>query len=331
MLQVENFTLRNRITSLGAPTPVSADYLTASQVAAMIAAGLECQFSADGESWHAAQQPGDAFLRMRVRNSGGVWSDAFRLLAGPKGEPGRDAFLYVAYASDANGTGLSATQSNSLKYRAEIHTSEEMRELSAADFAGKWVKYIGDDGAGVGDMTRAVYDADGDGVVDRSRTADSADSVAWADVRGKPSGFAPEAHTHGMEALSDPVRQRTRTEANPTALCLDIPVLINSATQSGATLAIDFPRILETAGGAAYAGQPGDCLTWEYHVKCSATVTSVAVGGLESSMEIVSIPDTLPLVSGSATWHVFAIRGMYRSGAANGLRLQVNYCYSYGG
>ena len=93
VLQVENFTLRNRITSLGAPTPVSADYLTASQVAAMIAAGLECQFSADGESWHAVQQPGDAFLRMRVRNSGGVWSDAFRLLAGPKGEPGRKAFL----------------------------------------------------------------------------------------------------------------------------------------------------------------------------------------------------------------------------------------------
>ena len=113
------------------------------------------------------------------------------------------------------------------------------------------VKYIGDDGAGVGDMTRAVYDADGDGVVDRAKSADSADSVAWADVRGKPSGFAPEAHTHGMEALSDPVRQRTRTEANPTALCLDLPVLINSATQTGATLAIDFPRILETAGDAA--------------------------------------------------------------------------------
>lgn len=205
-----------------------------------------------------------------------------------------------------------------------------MQELSAADFAGKWVKYIGDDGAGVGDMTRTVYDADGDGVVDRSRTADSADSVAWADVRGKPSGFAPEAHTHGMEALSDPVRQRTRTEANPTALCLDIPVTINSATQTGATLAIDFPRILETAGGAAYAWQPGDCLTWEYHVKCSATITSVAVGGLESSMEAISIPDTLPLINGSATWHVFAIRGMYRSGAANSLRLQVNYCYSYG-
>ena len=179
-------------------------------------------------------------------------------------------------------------------------------------------------------MKASVYDTDEDGVVDRAKTADSADSVAWADVEGKPSAFAPEAHRHGMEAVSDPVRQRTRTEADPTALYLDIPVIINSVTAGGATLHIDFPHILERADGAAFAGQPGDCLTWEYHVKCSAEVTSVAIGGLESTMEIVSIPDTLPLVNGSATWHVFAIRGMYRNGAANNLRLQVNYCYSYG-
>ncbi len=331
ILQVENFTLRNRITSIGTPTPVSADYLTASQVAALVASGLECQFSHDGDHWHPEQDEEDAFLRMRVESVGGLWSDAIRLPQGPPGERGLDSFMYVAYASDAEGTGFSLVQSDNLKWRAEIHLAYEPEELTAADFAGKWVKYIGDDGAGVGDMRKDVYDTDGDGVVDRAKTADSADSVAWADVRGKPQAFAPSAHTHGMEALSDPVRQRTRTEANPTALCLDIPVIINSATQSGANLAIDFPRILETAGGAAYAGQPGDCLTWEYHVKCSATVTSVAVGGLESSMEIVSVPDTLPLINGSATWHVFAIRGMYRSGAANNLRLQVNYCYSYGG
>ena len=211
ILQVENFTLRNRITSIGEPTPVSADYLTASQVAAMIAAGLECQFSADGESWHAAQQPGDAFLRMRVEGAGGLWSDAIHLPSGPKGERGLDSFMYVAYASDAEGTGFSLVQSDNLKWRAEIHLPSEQEELTAADFEGKWVKYIGDDGTGVGDMRKDVYDTDGDGVVDRAKSADSAASVEWADVRGKPQTFAPEAHTHGMEALSDPVRQRTRT------------------------------------------------------------------------------------------------------------------------
>ena len=103
----------------------------------------------------------------------------------------------------------------------------------------------------VGDMKASVYDADGDGVADRAKRADAADSVsvAWGNIADRPDTFTPATHTHGMEALSDPVRQRTRTEANPTALCLDIPVTINSATQTGATLAIDFPRILETAGG----------------------------------------------------------------------------------
>lgn len=330
ILQVENFTLRNRITSIGAPTPVSADYLTASQVAALVAAGLDCQFSNDGDHWHPEQDEDDAWLRVRVTGSGGPWSDAIQLPRGPRGEPGLDSFMYVAYASDADGTGFSLTQANNLKWRAEIHLADEPEELTAADFAGKWVKYIGDDGAGVGDMKASVYDTDGDGVVDRAARADAADAVDWTDVQGRPEAFAPAAHRHGMEDVSDPVRQRTRTAANPDTLCLDTPVLFNSATQDGATLYIDFPRILETAGGAAYAGQPGDCLTWEYHVKCSAEVTSVAIGGLQSTMEAITVPSSLPLVGGAATWHVFAVRGLYKSGAANSLRLQVNYCYSYG-
>lgn len=329
VLQVENFTLRNRITSLGAPTPVSADYLTASQVAAMIAAGLECQFSADGESWHAVQQPGDAFLRMRVRNSGGVWSDAFRLLAGPKGEPGRDAFLYVAYASDANGTGFSTTQSNSLKYRAEIHTSEEMHELSAEDFAGKWVKYLGEDGEGTGDMRKDEYDTDNDGKVDSAAQADTALAVAWDNVTGRPEGFTPTPHVHSQGDLKDPVRQTVRRESNPATLYLDSQILVNSTTVSEPMLAINFTAIRETPGGNDYTVASDDFLTWEYHVRCSSNVTSVAIGSLESSMVPVSIPDTLPLVNGHATWHVFTIRAIYKSGATGNRVLQVNYCYSY--
>ena len=157
--------------------------------------------------------------------------------------------MYVAYASDAEGTGFSLVQSDNLKWRAEIHLDMELENPTAEDFASRWVKYIGGDGTGVGDMKASVYDADGDGVADRAKRADAADSVAWGNIADRPDTFTPATHTHGMEALSDPVRQRTRTEANPTALCLDIPVTINSATQTGATLAIDFPRILETAGG----------------------------------------------------------------------------------
>lgn len=330
ILQVENFTLRNRITSLGTPTPVSADYLTASQVAALIAAGLECQFSADGETWHGAQGDGEDHVRFRFRNTGGVWSEAVLLQPGPQGEPGRSTYTYVAYASSASGDNFSATPSNALKYRAEIHADEEMTEFSAADFAGKWVKYIGDDGTGVGDMKAEIYDADSDGVVDRAKTADDADSVAWEHIAGAPEAFPPASHTHGMEAISDPVRQTTRSEASPNTLYLNKAVLLNSALINSPTLNIDFTSVKTAPGGANYSGVQGDMLTWEYHVKAAQNITSVAVGSLNSSMTAVNIPDSLPLIGGQNTWHVFTIRGIYRAGAVNNLSLQVNYCYSYG-
>ena len=114
ILQVENFTLRNRITSIGEPTPVSADYLTASQVAALIAAGLDCQFSRDADHWHPEQDEEDAYLRMRVTGSSGPWSDAILLPTGQPGPRGHDSYTCIAYASDADGTGFSLTQANSL-------------------------------------------------------------------------------------------------------------------------------------------------------------------------------------------------------------------------
>ena len=50
----------------------------------------------------------------------------------------------------------------------------------------------GADGGGAGDMTKAVYDTDGDGKVNAAVIADSAHSVAWEDVTGKPSQLKTE-------------------------------------------------------------------------------------------------------------------------------------------
>ena len=47
----------------------------------------------------------------------------------------------------------------------------------------------GADGIGAGDMTKAVYDPDGDGKVDAAVVADTANAVAWDDVTGKPEKF----------------------------------------------------------------------------------------------------------------------------------------------
>lgn len=331
VLQIENFTVRNRITSLGNPTNIAPDYLTAAQVTAMIAAGVTLQFSVNAEDWHDAQADSDRYIRFRSASGvGAQWSEPLKMAEGAKGDPGVDAFCYVAYASDAAGDGFSFTPSNTLKYRAELHSTVEIAELSAADFVeAVWVKYIGDDGQGMGDMLASVYDPDGDGKVNSAVSADSAAAVPWSGVSGKPSSFAPSAHTHAMAEVTNPVYQREYSAANPKTLFLDYPIIRNTTVNTSADLAIDFTSILATVGGVAYAGVAGCMLTWEYHAPCSQTVTGITIGSTDNSMVGIDIPETLPLKNNAATVHVFVIRAVYKSGAVNNLRLQVNYAYSY--
>lgn len=58
-------------------------------------------------------------------------------------------------------------------------------------------KYVDDKMAasGSGDMTKAVYDTNEDGVVDK------AEAVPWSGVTGKPSTFPPSTHTHTPESI----------------------------------------------------------------------------------------------------------------------------------
>lgn len=58
-------------------------------------------------------------------------------------------YIYIAYASDTNGTGFSTTPSGSLKYIGVLNTTTLVNDLNASYYVGKWFKYIGDDGAGV--------------------------------------------------------------------------------------------------------------------------------------------------------------------------------------
>ena len=46
-------------------------------------------------------------------------------------------------------------------------------------------------------------------------------------------------------------------------------------------------------------------------------------------MAAINIPETLKLLNGNATVHVFVIRAVYKSGAVNNTRMQANYAYSY--
>ena len=113
--------------------------------------------------------------------------------AGAPGAPGKDgksAYLYVAYASSATGAGFSLTPTNSLKFRAEIHTDTPIASPALADFSGAtWVKYIGDDGTGGtgtgnGDMLKSIYDTDGNNVVDAAEKLQVAHKIGDASFDG---------------------------------------------------------------------------------------------------------------------------------------------------
>lgn len=120
--------------------------------------------------------------------------------AGADGADGVSSYTYVAYASDASGAGFSLTPSNALKFRAEIHTTTAIETPDAEDFAGAtWVKYIGDDGTGAGDMTKAVYDTNDDGIVDHAATADAVGATTAAQV----ADAVGKAHTHANKATLD--------------------------------------------------------------------------------------------------------------------------------
>ena len=120
--------------------------------------------------------------------------------AGADGADGVSSYTYVAYASDASGAGFSLTPSNTLKFRAEIHTTTAIETPDEEDFAGAtWVKYIGDDGAGAGDMTKAVYDTDDDGIVDHAATADAVGTTTAAQI----ADAVGKAHTHANKTTLD--------------------------------------------------------------------------------------------------------------------------------
>ena len=334
IVQVENFTIRNRISSLGIPTEIDPDYLTAGQVRALVSSGMECEFSKDGSEWHSQQAITDRLMHMRLRGSeSGAWSDPIGLIAGPKGERGINAYCYVAYASDASGNGFSLTPANGLKFRAEIHTTTEITSPSPTDFsAAKWIKYIGEDGTGVGDMVKSVYDPNDDGKVLSAGEADhatEADAVPWSGVSGKPETFAPSTHLHSLIDVSNPVSQQVFDGDDPKTLYLNFPIVRNTNENGSGTVELEFTSIMDKPGGSRYELPYTEMLTWEYHALCTYQVTGVSLGSTGCSMSGINIPEILDLVNNSDTYHVFVIRAVRQSGAVNNVRFQANYAYSY--
>ncbi len=89
MLLQDSITARGRVQTVeGAPGSADPEYYTSAQIRALLNAGYEMEFSADGESWHTEQTDGDLYYHYRNRQIGGAWSDEILIPKGEKGEKG---------------------------------------------------------------------------------------------------------------------------------------------------------------------------------------------------------------------------------------------------
>ena len=89
VLQVEGFSVRNRLQYVGEPTELPEEYLNADQVRALIASGLVIEYSSDGSNWHTTQTDNDFYIRMRSASSAsGAWSNAIKMPQGQQGIQG---------------------------------------------------------------------------------------------------------------------------------------------------------------------------------------------------------------------------------------------------
>lgn len=346
--QIKGFSVRNLVYDTGTPTEVEPTYLNASQVRALIAAGMVLQFSADGTAWHDTQASTDAYWRMRsASDPSAAWSGAIAMVPGPQGQQGTpgtngtdgaNAYVYVRYASDNTGADFSETPSATRKYIAVKQTTTPIAAPAPSDFAGLWQKYLGDDGTGTGDMLKATYDTDNDGKVDLADEADKAVKLKTArnigdaefdgtsDITLDDMGAAPEDHSHSADDIANPAMDKVYND-NSNSLYINRGITRRTNSASG-SLAIDITAIKNADGTAATISQD-HCYTWELHVRATGNITSITVGSVSSTMSAVSIPEQLPLINGNTTYHVFTIRGFYKASAVNQIDMHVNYAYSY--
>ena len=79
----------------------------------------------------------------------GGWEKIVIYSCGSDGAEGESAFVYIAYASDDEGTDFTTTFNAALDYIAIIATTSPLTPV-VADFTGLWKKYKGEDGTGGG-------------------------------------------------------------------------------------------------------------------------------------------------------------------------------------
>ena len=243
--------------------------------------------------------------RCTVAGSPGTWVNVTALTKGPQGDAGsngadgadgsdgadgadgEDAFVYIAYASDNSGTGFTTTFNASLAYIAVLATDTEIATPQASDFAGLWTKYKGDDGAGSGDMTKAVYDSNDDGEVDDGAIPDAVardSEVPSVDNTPDDGGAdaAGEDWAYDHAAAVDPHPGYQLESGMSTA----VPA---NETNPGAQVDLDVPSQAEAEAGVAT-----DERVWTAQ-RIAQAIAALAPGGVD---EIVYQADCSGITNG---------------------------------
>ena len=127
------------------------------------------------------------------RFAGGSWQAI--PTRGENGKDGVNQYLYIAYAADTAGSAFSRIPSPDLKYRAELQSTVEIASPSAALFAGRWVKYLGDDGQDGSDGTDGENGAAGKDVFLYVAYASDASGTAFSLIPSVDLRFRAELHT----------------------------------------------------------------------------------------------------------------------------------------
>ena len=281
----------------------------ASMISALLAYGFQLQFSVDGASqWHDIQDVSDLYFRFRSSASGvsGEWSNPVKL---PQGSKGDSVYPYVAYAKDSNGTGFTLEWQDDaqLNYVAYKMSDSIIANPQAADFSGLWVRFKGED--------MVPYWEDGSGTA----------IIKWDSISGVPESFPPSEHTHTKDNISDCARQ-TLLECSSATVIPDISKEILHYAINSSQVTFNFTAI--NSGGIPYTGSPGDVFTWELWVDAGRTLEDVSFGSASDMYVLPGFPELLPLINGQPTRHVFTLRGRYKDGVPNNIKLILNYAYS---
>lgn len=190
------------------------------------------------------------------------WLDSLVGAPGADGADGVDSYTYVAYASDAAGTGWSLTPTDLLKYRAEIHSAVALTPVEG-DFSGAtWVKYLGDDGE---DGAPGAPGADGEdgapgvgvpaggttGQVLKKQSNTDYDTV-WADDETGSGGSAPvqvtgKTLTSAGWTLNGGLYEQSISDANITATSI-VEVIPDNASIDTVIAAVILPQTDSAAG-----------------------------------------------------------------------------------